>query len=193
MKTFFQSIALMSLLVLSACGGGTKDSSVTSESVKELPIIKLAQVSARPVDQINEYTGTVEAEVKNNIAPQSPVRINKIYVEVGDYVRKGQKLVQMDAANLKQLELQLENQQKEFNRVDELYKVGGVSKSEWDAAKTNLDIRQSSYNNLLENTSLLSPIHGIVSARNYDNGDLYNGSTPVVTVEQINQIGRAHV
>lgn len=188
MKTFFQSIALMSLLVLSACGGGTKDSSVTSESVKELPIIKLAQVSARPVDQINEYTGTVEAEVKNNIAPQSPVRINKIYVEVGDYVRKGQKLVQMDAANLKQLELQLENQQKEFNRVDELYKVGGVSKSEWDAAKTNLDIRQSSYNNLLENTSLLSPIHGIVSARNYDNGDLYNGSTPVVTVEQINPV-----
>ena len=69
--------------------------------------------------------------VKNNIAPSSPVRIDKIFVEVGDRVSKGQKLVQMDAANLKQMKLQLENKQIEFNRTDELYKVGGASKSEW--------------------------------------------------------------
>ena len=94
----------------------------------------------------------------------------------------------MDAANLKQLELQLENQKTEFNRIDELYKVGGVSKSEWDAAKTTLDVSQTSFSNLLENTSLVSPINGVVSARNYDNGDLYNGSTPVLVVEQINPV-----
>lgn len=50
--------------------------------------------------------------------------------------------------------------------MDELYKVGGASKSEWDAAKTALDVRRTSYNNLLENTQLLSPIHGVVTARN---------------------------
>ena len=33
-------------------------------------------------------------------------------------------------------------------RIDELYKVGGASKSEWDAAKMNLDIRETSYKNL---------------------------------------------
>lgn len=50
--------------------------------------------------------------------------------------------------------------------MDELYKVGGASKSEWDAAKTTLDVRRTSYNNLLENTQLLSPINGVVTARN---------------------------
>ena len=71
--------------------------------------------------------------------------------------KDGQKLVQMDAANLKQMKLQLENEETEFRRMDELYKVGGASKSEWDAAKTALDVRRTSYNNLLENTQLLSP------------------------------------
>lgn len=106
--------------------------------------------------------------MKNNIAPSSPVRIDKIFVEVGDHVSKGQKLVQMDAANLKQTKLQLDNQEVEFNRIDELYKVGGASKSEWDAAKMAYDVKKTAYQNLLENTSLLSPISGVVTARNYE-------------------------
>lgn len=65
----------------------------------------MASVTSREVEQIEEYTATVEAEAKNNIAPTSPGRIDKIFVEVGDYVSKGQKLVQMDAASLKQLKL----------------------------------------------------------------------------------------
>ena len=95
----------------------------------------------------------------------------------------------MDAANLNQLKLQLDNQEKEFNRVDELYKVGGASKSEWDAAKTNLDVRRSSYENLLENTQLVSPLDGVVTARNFDNGDLYTSTQmPVLVVQQISPV-----
>lgn len=109
----------------------------------------MADVTARPVEQIQEYTATVEAEVKNNIAPSSPVRIDKIFVEVGDHVSKGQRLVQMDAANLKQTKLQLDNQEVEFKRIDELYKVGGASKSEWDAAKMAYDVKKTAYQNLL--------------------------------------------
>lgn len=155
---------------------------------EEKPKVKLADVTARPVEQIQEYTATVEAEVKNNIAPSSPVRIDKIFVEVGDHVSKGQKLVQMDAANLKQTKLQLDNQEVEFNRIDELYKVGGASKSEWDAAKMAYDVKKTAYQNLLENTSLLSPISGVVTARNYDSGDMYSGGNPVLTVEKITPV-----
>ena len=34
-----------------------------------------------------------------------------------------------------------------------------------------LDVKKTAYKNLLENTSLQSPINGVVTARNYDNGD----------------------
>lgn len=186
MKKSFQLVALLAIVLLGSCTGG-KDKSA-AEKVEEKPRVKLADVMARPVEQIQEYTATVEAEVKNNIAPSSPVRIDKIFVEVGDRVVKGQKLVQMDAANLKQKKLQLDNQRIEFQRMDELYKVGGASKSEWDASKMQLDVQETSYKNLLENTSLLSPVTGVVTARNYDNGDMYSGGEPVLTVEQITPV-----
>lgn len=185
MKKSIQIIALCAVVALGSCSGG-KEQKV--EKVDEKPKVKLADVKARPVEQMHDYTATVEAEVKNNIAPSSPVRIDKIFVEVGDRVSKGQKLVQMDAASLKQLKLQLDNQEIEFKRVDELYKVGGASKSEWDASKMALDVKQTSYKNLLENTALLSPINGVVTARNYDNGDMYSGGNPVLTVEQITPV-----
>ena len=174
MKKGFQWMALLVVAMLGACSGGSDKAA--AEKVDEKPRVKLAEVSSRPVEQIQEYTATVEAEVKNNIAPSSPVRIDRIFVEVGDRVSKGQKLVSMDAANLKQIKYQLDNQQIEFKRIDELYKVGGASKSEWDTAKMNLDIRETSYKNLL------------VTARNYDNGDMYSGGEPVLVVEQITPV-----
>lgn len=187
MRKSFQIIALGATLFFTACSGSKEQTTV--EKVDEKPRVRLASVSQQPVEQTQDYTATVEAEVKNNIQPSTSVRIDKIFVEVGDRVRKGQKLVQMDAANLKQLKLQLENRQAEFNRTDELYKIGGASKSEWDAQKMSLDVQETAYNNLLENTSLISPIDGIITARNYDNGDMYGmGGAPVLVVEQITPV-----
>ena len=127
MKKSIQLVALLLTVVMGSCTGG-KDKAAT-EHVVEKPKVKVADVKARPVDQIQEYTATVEAEAKNNIAPSSPVRIDQIFVEVGDRVSKGQKLVQMDAANLKQTKLQLDNQGNKNSTVwTKLYKVGGASK-----------------------------------------------------------------
>lgn len=188
MKKSIYSLAILSIALLTACSGSKKEAVENSKQATK-PIVKLANVEAREVEQYEEFTTNVEAEATNNIAPTSPGRIEKIFVEVGDKVRKGQKLVQMDASNLRQLQLQLHNQQLEFKRIDELYKVGGVSKSEWDAAKMNLDVKNTSYKNMLENTQLVSPINGVITSRNFDNGDLYSmASTPVLVVEQITPV-----
>ena len=69
-----------------------------------------------------------------------------------------------------------------------MYKVGGASKSAWDAQKTSLEVARETYKNLVENTQLLSPISGVVTARNYDSGDMYSGGTPIYTVEGIRPV-----
>ena len=187
-KTTFSFAALAMTALLAACGSKPQATETATTAVAEVkPAVKVAKVSVRPVDQVRDYVGTVQAEVKNNIAPQSPGRIAEIYVEIGDHVRKGQKLVQMDAANLKQLTLQLENQRIDFARVKELYTVGGVAKADFDNAKMALEVAETQYKNIMENTQLLSPIDGIVTARNYDNGDLYAGAA-ILTVEQIKPV-----
>ncbi|MEG1523190.1 MAG: efflux RND transporter periplasmic adaptor subunit [Bacteroidales bacterium] len=184
-KTLFIA-QVIGLTILSACSGEKKETKIITKDEK--PLVKVETVNARDVEQTREFTATVEANISNNIAPQTPVRIENIFVEVGDHVRKGQKLVQMDSNNLKQAKAQLDNLKVEFGRVDELYKIGGVSKSEWDNKKMSLDIAETSYKNLVENTQLISPIDGIITARNYDKGDMYGNGSPVLVVEQISPV-----
>ena len=155
--------------------------------VDEKPLVRLETVKTQEVEQIQEFTATVEANVVNNIVPSMSLRINDILVEVGDHVRKGQVLAQMDKTNLLQSQTQLENIQLEYDRAFELYKVGGTSKQSLDAQKTQLDVAKTAYENLKENTRLVSPINGIVTARNYDSGDMIGGE-PVVTIEQMSPV-----
>ena len=175
---------LVVMLILTSCSNKNQVTETPQEKIK----VQAVTVSSREVDQLGTFTGTVEAEIVNNIAPQNPMRIKKVYVEVGDHVRAGQKLAEMDAVNLNQTRLQMENDKTEFERVDELYKVGGISKSTWDSKKLAYEISKSTYNNLLENTFLTSPISGLVTKRNYDSGDMYGGGTPIYVVEQIQPV-----
>lgn len=168
---------------LTSCG---KSEKTDSKAENDIPNVRIQQVNSQAVDQMYDVTATVQPQVKNSIAPSSPGRISKILVEVGNYVSKGQKLVQMDVANLSNLETQIENYRRIYKRTKELFAVGGASQQELDNAKLQLDVAETNMKNLTENTYLLSPINGVITARNYDNGDMYSGQQPVLTVMQIN-------
>ena len=176
---------LVALAMLMSCSGSKKEG---SDNAAEKMKVKLETVVEQPVEQVNEFTATVMAEVKNNIAPQTPARVEKVYVEVGDKVRKGQLLAEMDKTMLNQAKLQMDNLEIEFNRVDELFKVGGISQSAWDGQKMAFELAKTQYNNLVENAKLLSPINGIVTARNYDSGDMFTMASPLYVVEQISPV-----
>lgn len=185
LKKMLGTFPIIMILMVTGCSEKKQQvTEVKDEKVK----VQVVTVNTRDVDQLGTFTATVEAEITNNIAPQNPARIKKVYVEVGDNVRVGQKLVEMDAVNLNQIRLQMENDKTEFERVDELYKAGGISKSTWDAKKLAYEISKSSYDNLQENTILTSPISGLVTKRFYDSGDMYNGGTPIYVVEQVRPV-----
>ena len=188
MKTIFRTIMIAGAVVAAAgCGNsGKKEAQQTAaEVVKENPVVSVEQVHVREVPQIATYTSTVQAYVKNNIAPQMTGRITKINAEIGDFVKKGQILAEIDKAQLLQAQLQLQNKEVELQRLKSLYEAGGLSKSDLDAIELAYNVAKTQVDNLMENTILRSPIDGVVTARNYDAGDLYGMSAPIYTVEQI--------
>ena len=187
MKKHLKLFTMAAVAAICSCGSNPETTTVTTAPVAEKPSVKIAEVTSQDVAQTERFATIVEADVKNNIIPNAPLRIDNILVEVGDNVVKGQKLVELDASNLEQLRLQVENQRVEFNRVAELFKVGGASKAEFDNAKTALEVNEKALKNRLENTVLVSPINGVISARNYDNGDMYGGQ-PILVVEQITPV-----
>ncbi len=176
-------------VVLTAAACGNNGSETANQTVQEVaPSVAVAQVFAREVPQEATYTSTIQAYVKNNIAPQTAGRISRILVDVGDNVKKGQIVAEMDQTQLAQVELQMKNNEIEYTRLKGLYEVGGLSKSDLDAIEMAYNLSKTQYNNLLENSTLLSPIDGVITARNYDAGDMYAMSAPIYTVEQIKPV-----
>ena len=171
------------VLAISACGQQqqTKQSAPTDVT----PNVRIIKAQKQTVSMDNTYSVTLQAYAVNNIAPQASGRIVSIKAEIGDYVRKGQILAEMDSANLDQAELQLKNAESELARTKALYEKGGVSKADYEAVELNYKVRQSACKNLRDNTVLKSPLDGVVTARNYDQGDMYSMSSPLFVVQQI--------
>ena len=184
MKKNLKFIALTAVALLCACG--SKDA--TLAQLNEKPKVKVKRVLTENVPMLKEYSTTVEAMQKNSITPNSPLRIEKIFVEVGDMVKKGDKLVQLDAKDLDKLQLQYEYQLDQFKKTEKLHKAGGVSSADYENAKTQLEVTKKTIDSRKENTVLISPIDGVISARNYDKGDMCNGQQPILVVEQISPV-----
>ena len=94
----------------------------------------------------------------------------------------------MDRLQLDQARLRLVNDSTELSRTRELYREGAVSQSDFEALELAYKVSRSSYDNLLENTILVSPVNGVVTARNYDRGDLYGMSQPIFVVQEISPV-----
>ena len=180
-----KSILLLAALAAVACGN-QGETQKAPEVVT--PNVEVATAESRDVPQDNVYASTIQAYAVNNIAPQTAGRIRKINVEVGDYVVKGQILAEMDRLQLEQTELQVQNDDIEYERLKGLYAEGGVSQSDFETAELGYKLRKSNLANLRENTILRSPITGYVSARNFDAGDLFSMSAPLFTVQQVTPV-----
>lgn len=199
MKKYLLPTAALSI-ILAACSG-SDNTKQTAEEKDERPLVKTENVVSRDVDQISIYTATVEPEVVNNISAASPNRIKEILVDEGYRVAKGQRLVVLDDINTTNYEIQvenakanLENVRLNYNRAVELLKIGGGTQQNVDQMKLQLTNAENSLanaeralRNIKENTVLLSPINGVVTARNYDPGDM-TGALPILTVARVQPV-----
>ncbi|NCD15136.1 MAG: efflux RND transporter periplasmic adaptor subunit, partial [Bacteroidia bacterium] len=177
---------LLALALLASCGGkGTSEGTENEAPLKKN--VRVETVQMVPVDQISTFTASVEADQVNNIAPAMGGRIRRIMVDVGSTVRRGQTVATMDAASFAQQETQVATLRRDFERYEELFAVGGISKQQLDQARTQLEVAETALNNLSENTTLVSPISGVVTARNYDPGDMAM-QLPILTIESLNPV-----
>ena len=182
LKSKLLSLAALSL-VMTACSGG-EEKTVAEE---QLPIVKIEKVYAEEVPQVIEYTATVEPFKSNNITANTANRIKEIKVDVGYNVVKGQTLVVLDNVNVEQLEVRIANQEREYKRALDLLEIGGGTQQVVDQLKTELDASKRSLQNMKENMVLVSPISGVVTAKNYENGDM-TGALPILTIEDMRPV-----
>lgn len=146
--------AMLAFVAFAAC----KNDEKKTEQVDVTPLVAVQKAVVEDIADEQTYSSTVQPWAKNNIAPQTAGRIEELLVEVGDYVNAGQIIARMDDVQLRQAELQIANDKVEYERIHSLYQEGGLSQSDFDAFEMAYKVHQSTYENLLKNTVLRSPI-----------------------------------
>lgn len=170
---------LLACALIGAASCSRTGSAVKTETTEgpaaSIPV-KTSLISSQSLTRTLEYTANLVAFKEVNYAPAAPGRIDQIRVEVGSRVRQGDILVEIDKTQLIQAKTQLASALDNFQRIDTLYKLRSISEQQYQLAKTQYDLAVSNVDFLTRNTTLKSPINGIVTGKYFENGELYSGA-----------------
>lgn len=183
MKRYYL-LLVAAVLFVSACS----QTETQQQDAEDLAVkVKVQDVKIKKVDQTIEFTGNILPMKQNYISSAAAQRIEKIYVEVGTEVKEGDVLVEMEDLNYNQAKIQLENLRIDLARTEALYNAGGISRQQYDQLKTQVLVAEESLANLAKNTKLISPVSGIVTQKNFEEGDVAGGQ-PILVVMQMEPV-----
>lgn len=172
-KMLLFAAALPALL---ACG--SKSDKATGEHANAIAPEKVSTfaIEEKTVGRSITYPCTLNPFEEIYLAPASTGRIERVLVDVGSRVTKGQIIAQMDRTQLIQAEIQLRTLQLDYNRLDTLAKLGSVAKQQYDQIKGQRDNARTSVDFLRVNTQLASPFAGVIAAKYFEDGELFSGA-----------------
>ncbi len=136
-----------------------------------------------------EFPGKLLPAEQSNLAFEIPGKINVINVDIGDAVRKGQILAELDdreaTAQLKQAKARYDLALQILNRYKDLRSEGHISIQDLDNANSEELIAKSQYEFFkvkLEQTKLIAPFDGVIQNRYLDTGSVINGGIPILEI-----------
>lgn len=184
------------LIVGTACTSKNEKKAGTAVTeVKQAIPVKTMVVNPELITRDIDYTASLIPFEEVHLAPSAPGRIEKINVEIGDNVSKGQIVAMMDRTNLEQAKINLMNLETNYRRLDTLKKTNSISDQQYDQVNSAYNIAKTSYQFLQDNTQLKAPFSGVVSGKYFEDGEIYSGSPvasvgkpALVSIVQINQL-----
>jgi len=155
------------------------------------------------------YTGSATPYYEVSVYPRVEGWLEEIYVDEGDYVKKGQLIARLDRAELTarvqtikgeiaDARANLEFWTKEHYRIRELYENNAVSEYDFDNAKKELaaaraklealEAKLKAQETILGYTDIYAPISGAVARRLVDPGILVKPTTEMLVVADMSQM-----
>ena len=174
------------LAALALIGCGSKESTATQEE-ERVEQVRTTVLQPREIEREISVSTNLQGYLTQNVAPSLTGKIEHIYREVGDRVSKGADLVRMDQTQYKTTKISLANLEIERNRVKQLLKTGSATQQQYDQIVTQFNSTKEQLDFLQTNTYVKAPFSGVISAKNYEDGELYSGQ-PILVLTQIDKL-----
>ncbi len=192
-KQIFSALMIIALFVIQACGEKPEETGTTDKTTYIDTISVEAQtVEVKELALSKTFSGTLEGEEQANIIAKIPETITKIRVKVGDYVKTGSVLFELNKSGASSQFFQAQaaylNAEKNFERMQNLLKEGAISQQAFDLVETGYEVAKANFDAARSTVEITSPLSGVVTAINVNLGDLTNPTIPMATVANIGRM-----
>lgn len=144
----FQNLIYLVLIgsaaTLAACNGSSKAADITEDAIA----VKMQPVTTTGYAPVLKYSGSMASTAEAKLSFKIGGIISKIYVKEGDQVTRGQLLATLDLteinAQVQQASQGVEKNQRDVNRVTNLYKDTVATLEQVENANTQLQVAQES-------------------------------------------------
>lgn len=179
---------MVAVAMLVSCNSNQEKKAGEQGVEEKATAVKVCTAEVMDVAITETYTSEILPYKENDITPAAQgLHIDQIKVDVGDRVRAGQVIVTLDQTTLKQQELNLATTQDNYDRMVPVHKAGGISDQQLIQLQNTLELQKEAVENLRKNSTIKSPISGVVTARNFESGDLF-ASMPILHIMQIDKL-----
>ena len=182
-----KKIVLMMAAAVCLIGCGKKDAQVTQQEAERVEVVGTITLQEKEIERVLNISTNLQGYVTQNVAPSLTGKIEHIFVEVGDKVNAGDMLVRMDQTQYLTQKIQLANLEIEVGRLEALLETGSVSQQTYDQTKVAYDQLKQNLAFLEQNTYVKAPFDGVISAKTYEDGELYGGQ-PIVVLTQVKKL-----
>lgn len=125
--------------------------------------VEIKPVEIGTIRDVGQFSGSLIPKSQFNIAPKVSGKLKKLFVDIGDSIRNGQVIAQLDdeeyqqqvaqaeadlkmaRANLEDVQNSLELARKELERAETLYKKGILSDAQFDSTRAQFNAQQSRF------------------------------------------------
>jgi membrane fusion protein, multidrug efflux system len=161
---------------------------------------KIKTVSVTPVITQNfqhfvEATGRLEAENNVFVSPQTGGALTKVFVKIGDFVSKGQKIATIDNSilrnSMQEVEIQLETAKTIFERQKNLWDQKIGTEVQYIQAKSAVESLERRINTLKSQDVLnvvIAPISGVVDEVRLKAGEIAAPGVGILRIVNFNEL-----
>ena len=164
-------IYVLSLLLImaSACKSKQEENSVEAE-VPRVITVKAVEKNYTPT---LVFSGTVFANREANLGAALPGKVERIFFEEGQSVKKGDLIVELSDEMLTQAEIEYQTLKKDYERVSRLREKGSISEMEYDHIKAKFEASEAKTQMVRKNTQVYAPFSGTLVERMMEEGEVY--------------------
>ncbi|WP_281542216.1 efflux RND transporter periplasmic adaptor subunit [Maribacter aestuarii] len=200
-RNYIKTAILTMTLVLASCRGDKPK--VDGDTTAAVPVT-VNTVTQEDRSSFLVASGSIEAVKSSELSTRMMGYVDKIYVNIGDKVRKGQLLLSINNADLSaklaqvnagitEASVAFNNAEKDYNRYTELFKETSASQKELDDITANYKMAKARLESAIQMknevnaqfsySNIRAPFDGVVTNKFINAGDMANPGMPLLGVE----------